>query len=74
MDSKPSELCELLVQEKFFTEKCRWNKGIYGQDSPLGLLKQVLSEMPKDLDYIFMNGDFVKHSIALPDGQNATED
>ena len=41
--------------------------GIYGKDSPIALIEHVVEKMAttQSLDAIILNGDFVKHGVAL---------
>jgi hypothetical protein len=53
-----------------FRDSCNPSLGFYGNDSPLALIEHVADKMTSefpDLEAIILNGDFVRHDIALPD-------
>jgi hypothetical protein len=47
---------------------CNYELGIYGTESPLKLLELMAKQMKINegsLDAIVINGDFIKHDVAL---------
>ena len=55
---------------------CKLNLGIYSKENPLALVEEVTDHALKNqqnLSAVLLNGDFVKHKVALSPDQNATD-
>ena len=64
----PQNLCDTyghLLKQGY----CKRDLGFYGKETPMALIETVLGhakENHKGIDAVLLNGDFVKHGVALP--------
>ena len=64
----PQDLCDNyghLMKQGF----CNKKLGFYGEETPMALINHVLEHSNKNhqgVDAVLLNGDFVKHGVALP--------
>lgn len=77
MNQLAFNLCFVFAEKFDEPYICNVDLGFYGRDAPVKLIEHVTQEMAKnqpELDAILMNGDFVRHGIALPNEHSAKKE